>query len=59
MDKEYFDDKIDGCLATISETLYNFSDEIVNLHTMVEHIRFANEIRERESNKHDSASNRR
>ena len=26
MDKKYFDDQIDGCLATISETLYKFSD---------------------------------
>ncbi len=44
MDKEYFDDKIDGCLSTISETLYNFSDEIVNLHIMVEHIRVAQDM---------------
>jgi len=47
MDKEYFDDKIDGCLATISQTLYNFSDEIVNLHAMVEHIRLAQEMQDK------------
>lgn len=47
MDKEYFDDKIDGCLATISETLYKFSDEIVNLHVMVEHIRLAQDMQEK------------
>lgn len=41
MNKEYFNNEIEGCLAVISETLYNFSDEIVNLHTMLEHIRFA------------------
>lgn len=51
MDKEYFNNEIDGCLAVISETLYNFSDEIVNLHTMLEHIRFAQNMQERESNK--------
>lgn len=44
MDKKYFDDQIDGCLAVISETLYKFSDEIVNLHVMVEHIRVAQNI---------------
>lgn len=47
MDKKYFDDKIDGCLSTISETLYKFSDEIVNLHNMVEHIRLAQEIQDK------------
>lgn len=51
MDKEYFNDEIDGCLATISETLYNFSDEIVNLHTMLEHIRFAQQIQEKTAGK--------
>lgn len=44
MDKKYFDDEIDGCLATISETLYNFSDEIVNLHVMVDKIRVAQDM---------------
>lgn len=44
MDKKYFDDQIDGCLAVISETLYKFGDEIVNLHVMVEHIRIAQDI---------------
>lgn len=47
MDKEYFDDKIDASLAVISETLYKFSDEIINLHVMVEHIRMAQEMQEK------------
>lgn len=47
MDKEYFDDQIDRCLSVISATLYKFSDEIVNLHAMVEHIRLAQEMQEK------------
>ena len=44
MDKKYFDDQIDGCLAAISETLYKFGDEIINLHVMVECIRVAQDM---------------
>ena len=47
MDKKYFDDQIDGCLAAISETLYKFGDEIVNLHVMVECIRVAQDMQAR------------
>ena len=51
MDKKYFDDQIDGSLAVISETLYKFGDEIVNLHLMVEHIRIARDMQARVSGK--------
>lgn len=50
MNKEFLEDEIDRSLSTISETLYNFSDEIVNLHVMVEHIRLAQQMQEQNQN---------
>ncbi len=49
MENEYLDDNIDRCLATISETLYNFQDEIVNMHKMVELITFSRGIQDRKT----------
>lgn len=54
MNKEIIEDEIDRCLATISEELYNFHDEIVRLLSCVEYVEHLQRLRDQnaENNLH-------
>lgn len=47
MDEKFIENNIDACLTTMSETLYNFQDEIVNMHNMIGCIRTYRDIGEK------------
>lgn len=51
MDEKFIENKIDTCLTTMSETLYNFQDEIINMHNMINCIRTYQDIDERLNNR--------
>ena len=44
MDKENLIKKEDACLARLSELLYNFQDDIVEMHRLINSIRIYQEV---------------